>query len=125
MRNRAERDWQRAVDARLQRSLQGRWQGITVFMSAIIALLLDLSWKLLGPWHWVTNCEEPFAVDRSALTDPTPDWSALRAEFAAALRRKLWANASRHYCGRGLQDFADLTSVRSHFRRLRRKDSLE
>ena len=125
MRDRAERAWQRAVDVRRQRSPQRRWQGITGIMSAIIALLLDLSWKPLGPWHWVTDCEEPFAIDRSVLSDPTLDWSALRAEFAAALRRKLWAKASRHYCGRGLQDGADLTSVRSQLRRLRRKENFE
>ena len=87
----------------------------------MICLLLDLGWQPTGPWDWTSDEGERFYISDKAW-ELDLDWGPFKQSFNASLERALWARASLHFCGGGLQKGTDLTSVKAQLRRLQQRD---
>ncbi len=92
-----------------------RWGRVKGTIGAVIASLLDLDWIPLTPTHWVDSDGEEFDLmhcDKERL---------LSYALSGAINQKVWAAAGQWHLGRGAELGVDLTSVRRHLQRLRRR----
>ena len=105
----------------------GTWRNPALFQppggsagteSATIATLRELQWDPHGPVLWTTlDGDQLSLVADGAAADPRH----LRREISAAIDQQLWAQATQHEQGKGLQQGVDLHATRLHLARLRKR----
>ena len=99
-----------------------RWFQVTGFFSNVIAILLELNWKLVIATHWINDLDDTWTSDLSKTFDPVP----VVSDTERASMRYLWKAASLHRHGESLAtDGLDLTVLRRHLHSLRKRSSLE
>ena len=101
--------WKRLTE-RLR--VKSRWSRVSGHMAAVIATLLDISWKPLEPLKWEDSQGDIWEIDPEA---PEAAYQ-LRALLTQQISMAIWKRAAKHYCGAGLEQGADLTSSRKHCR---------
>ena len=91
--------WRTARDPFSPLSKSARWRLVDGPVSATICALLDANWSPLQPDVWLAREEH-----QTASLDCAP-WANtnILAFFTASLRRHLWAEASHHWLGDGLE----------------------
>jgi hypothetical protein len=109
-----ERAWGKLVE-----QLEGsprRWSMVKGTISAVIATLMDLEWEPRSPTMWVDSDGEEFHI-------PTCDHDRLlKYALSGAVNQQVWQAASKWHLGRGAERGVDLTTVRRHLARLRRRE---
>ena len=87
-------------------------------MSATNATVCELRWDPQGPVLWTTlDGAQLSLVADGAAADPR----YVRREFSAAIDQQLWAQASQHEQGQGLQQGVDWQATKLHLSRLRKR----
>ncbi len=105
--------WRRLVQQ--LSTAKSRWGRVRGPVSAVVATLLDLGWRPLGPACWKDTDGEEFNLltgDRDRLVD---------FALEGALEQRAWRRAAAFHLGGGLEDGVDLTVLRRHLAQLRRQ----
>ena len=79
-----------------------RWRRVSGPVSATIVVLLELGWSPEGPWGWVDPLGTRWRCTEDTLADATVPWHSPLEAVALSAERKLWAQASAHPHGQGL-----------------------
>ena len=88
----------------------------------VIAILLELNWKLVTATHWINDLDDTWTFDLSKTFDVVP----VVSDIERASMRILWKAASLHRHGESLAtDALDLTVLRRHLQSLQKRGLLE
>ena len=115
LRSAIDKVWNLSV-AKLQNTPRN-WLKVAGHIDAVVATLMDLNWVPLAPDEWTDdqgNVWRLLLQDRQLI----PDLTAIVEQSA---ERKVWKMAAQHFCGKGLENGADLTILNRHLHSLRRK----
>ena len=106
--------WQKTV-----RHLQAgrRWARAKGPLGVVVASLLDLNWIPCGPLLWQDPNGQQWAVGTHL---PEVRWQLADA-LEDSVRRKIWGQAARHFCGSGLEQGVDNSALLLHLRQLRKQ----
>ena len=119
---RIERAWQRLLRRFERTARKRRWFQVAVFLSNVIAILLELNWKPVTATRWINDLDDTWTFDLSKTFDLVP----VVSENERASMRYLWKAASLYWHGDSLAtDAPDLTVLRRHLHSLRKRGLLE
>ena len=118
VRHRASKTWKK-LNKFLKARPKTRWRHIGGPGAAMISTLQDAGWDPSTYDEWQDPEGQPWSTCKP--NDPTFDTADLLNKFESSLSVKLWKKAAAHHNGKGLEEGADLTSVRKHLARLRKQ----
>ena len=108
---RIERAWQLLLRRFERTARKRRWFQLTVFLSNVIAILLELEWKPVTATHWINDLKDSWTFNLSKTFEVVP----IVRDTERASMRYLWRAASLHRHGESLAAVAqDLTVLRRH-----------
>ena len=104
--------------AKTLRHPKTRWRHIRGPAAAVIATLLDAGWSAPSADVWEQPDGTTWHFSTEFMAADFPDFSDVKAAFAADLKKQLWAAASKFRNGVGLEHGADLRPTVNHLHNL-------